>query len=98
MEPIGAGAQDDCAQFWMLVGKCGEKGKSDAVEDPDVFRFLSLFLVEFSFLQVFLVFLCFLVYLTDTYFCKECINWFGYQKVPMTKALEIDKSVMRAKD
>jgi len=37
MEPIGAGAQDDCAKFWILVEKCGEKGMSDALEDPDVF-------------------------------------------------------------
>jgi len=27
MQPIGAGAQDDCAKFWMLVEKCGEKGR-----------------------------------------------------------------------
>ena len=74
MEPIGAGAQDDCAKFWMLVEKCGEKGKSDAVEDPDVFRFFSLFLVEFRFFTGVLTFFSFfLVCLTDTYFCKECI-------------------------
>ena len=44
MEPIGAGAQDDCAKFWMLVEKCWEKGKSDAVKGQDVFRFFYLFL------------------------------------------------------
>ena len=41
------------SKFWMLVEKCGEKGMSDAVEDPDVFSFffLKLFLVEFIFLK-----------------------------------------------
>ena len=48
MEPIGAGAQDDCAKFWMLVEKCWEKGKSDAVKGQDVFRFFLLFLGVFS--------------------------------------------------
>ena len=38
MEPIGAGAQDDCAKLWMLVEKCGKQVQSDAVEDPGSFR------------------------------------------------------------
>ena len=45
MQPIGAGAQDDCAKFWMLVEKCGEKGKSDAVKGQDFFL---IFFVAFS--------------------------------------------------
>ena len=53
MEPIGAEAQDDCAKFWMLVEKCGEKGKSDAVKGQYFFglfkRFSEFFLVFLSF-------------------------------------------------
>ncbi len=31
MEPITAGAEDDCAKLWMLVENCGKKVQGDAV-------------------------------------------------------------------
>ena len=40
MEPIGVGAQDDCAKLWMLVEKCGEKREELCFRRPDVFILL----------------------------------------------------------